>query len=183
MTEHRLYRSRSDLMLGGVCGGIAAYFEMDPSVVRLLAVILAVVGNAGAVIAYIVMWIVVPEEPLEGAGMSAETPASAPDATVPAASAPASGSPAPAPAPAASPAPATTVYAPPTQTPLPSAAHRGPRRGLIWFGVLLIVLGASLLVDRILPGLDLWGFWPATLLGLFLIAAGIRTMVTREEDD
>lgn len=177
MDEHKLYRSRTDRMIGGVCGGIARYFEMDPSVVRLLTVVLAIVGNAAVVIAYIVMWVVVPEEPLGDGEPAVGAPAPA-AATVPTA-APASHA---APAPTAVPTTAApaAVYGPPTD---PQPAHKGARSGLIWFGVLLIVLGASLLVDRMLPGLNLWGFWPATLLGLFLIASGIRTMVTREEDD
>ncbi|MFY9303191.1 MAG: PspC domain-containing protein [Atribacterales bacterium] len=60
--EKRLYRSRTDRMLGGVCGGIAEYFGVDPTLIRLLAVVLIVAGGA-AIIAYIIAWIVIPEEP------------------------------------------------------------------------------------------------------------------------
>jgi phage shock protein C len=62
-TEYkRLYRSRHDRMIGGVCGGLAQYFHMDPTVVRLLAV-LGLVIALGTFWAYIIMMIVVPEEP------------------------------------------------------------------------------------------------------------------------
>ena len=62
-TEYkRLYRSRHDRMIGGVCGGLAQYFHMDPTVVRLLAVLGLVIAG-GTFWAYIVMMIVVPEEP------------------------------------------------------------------------------------------------------------------------
>lgn len=58
----RLYRSKNNSMLAGVCGGIAEYFNADPTVVRLLAVLLLLVFNIGAVIAYLIMIIVVPLE-------------------------------------------------------------------------------------------------------------------------
>ncbi len=59
----RLYRSRDDRMISGVCGGVAKYFNVDPTLVRLLFVAFALGGGAGLV-AYIVMAIVVPEEPV-----------------------------------------------------------------------------------------------------------------------
>jgi len=58
----RLYRSRKDKVLGGVCGGIAEYFEIDPVLVRLLCVLVALLGGAG-VIAYIIAWIIIPKRP------------------------------------------------------------------------------------------------------------------------
>ncbi len=59
----RLYRSRKDRMIGGVCGGLAAYLDIDPTVIRLLFVLLAFAGGPG-LLAYLVMLILVPEEPL-----------------------------------------------------------------------------------------------------------------------
>lgn len=58
----KLYRSQSDRMIFGVCGGLARYFQVDPVVVRLSAVILTLFNFLGLV-AYIIMAIVVPEEP------------------------------------------------------------------------------------------------------------------------
>lgn len=57
----RLYRSRRDRKIAGVCGGIAEHFDIDPVLVRVLAVVLLLCGSAG-LLAYIVLWIVVPEE-------------------------------------------------------------------------------------------------------------------------
>jgi len=57
----KLYRSRSDRKIAGVCGGIAQHFDIDPVLVRVLAVILLLCGSAG-LLAYIILWIVVPEE-------------------------------------------------------------------------------------------------------------------------
>lgn len=64
--ERRLYRSRTDRMIAGVCGGIAAYSGWDPTLVRIAAVAISLVTSGGIVIAYIVLAIVVPEEPGEG---------------------------------------------------------------------------------------------------------------------
>lgn len=58
----RLYRSRDERMISGVCGGIGRYFNVDPTLVRLLFVVFALAGGPG-LIAYIILAIVVPEEP------------------------------------------------------------------------------------------------------------------------
>lgn len=60
--SRRLYRSRSDRMLGGVCGGLADYFNIDPTLVRILMVVLLLAGSAGFWI-YLLLWILIPEEP------------------------------------------------------------------------------------------------------------------------
>lgn len=58
----RLYRSRTERMIGGVCGGLAQYFNIDPTIVRLIFLLLLFAGGAAFLI-YIIMWIVVPLEP------------------------------------------------------------------------------------------------------------------------
>jgi phage shock protein C len=62
-TRGRLYRSRTDRMLGGVAGGLGQYLNVDPVLVRLafVALLLAGVGF----FAYIIAWIIVPEEPVD----------------------------------------------------------------------------------------------------------------------
>ncbi|HEY5879464.1 MAG TPA: PspC domain-containing protein [Nakamurella sp.] len=57
----RLLRSRTDRVFGGVCGGLGRYLNVDPVLLRIAAVALALSGGAG-VIAYIVAWIVIPED-------------------------------------------------------------------------------------------------------------------------
>ena len=59
----RLYRSRKDRMLGGVCGGLAEYFEVDPTIIRLAWVILTLLSLGAGVIAYLIACIVIPEKP------------------------------------------------------------------------------------------------------------------------
>jgi phage shock protein C len=58
----KLYRSRSDRKLAGVCGGLAQFFSLDPTLIRVLFVVLAVLGGSGILI-YLAMWIMVPKEP------------------------------------------------------------------------------------------------------------------------
>jgi phage shock protein C len=59
----RLYRSRDNRMIGGVAGGLGEYLGMDPTIVRLIFILLAF-GVGSGVLAYLVMMLVVPEEPL-----------------------------------------------------------------------------------------------------------------------
>ncbi len=59
--EKRLYRSRSDRMLFGVCGGLAKYFGIDPTIIRIVFVLSIFLDGAG-ILAYIILAIVVPEE-------------------------------------------------------------------------------------------------------------------------
>lgn len=71
-TEYRrLYRSRTDRMVGGVAAGLGQYFSIDPTLVRLLFVIGTLAGGPG-LLAYIILLIIVPEEPLTDAEMSPE---------------------------------------------------------------------------------------------------------------
>lgn len=60
--DKRLYKSNSDKMLCGVCGGIAEYFNIDPTLVRLGLVIFSLAGGSG-VLAYIIAAIIVPDGP------------------------------------------------------------------------------------------------------------------------
>jgi len=57
----RLYRSRTDAILGGVCGGLADYFAVDSSLVRIIFILLAVFTGFG-VLAYVAMWLLIPEQ-------------------------------------------------------------------------------------------------------------------------
>lgn len=59
----KLYRSRTNRMIAGVAGGLGEYFGIDPTLVRLAFVLAALAGGPG-LIAYIIMMIVIPEEPL-----------------------------------------------------------------------------------------------------------------------
>ncbi len=58
----RLYRSRYEKKIGGVCAGLADFFQIDVTVVRLIWVLLAVFAGTG-ILAYIIAWIIIPQEP------------------------------------------------------------------------------------------------------------------------
>jgi phage shock protein C len=60
LEPRKLYRSETQRMVAGVCGGLAEYFNLDVTVVRVLFLILSVFGGSGIVI-YLVMWIIVPD--------------------------------------------------------------------------------------------------------------------------
>ena len=58
----RLYRSKTNRIIAGVCSGIAEYFNVDPTLIRLLGLLFSLSGGAG-VLAYVIAWIIIPEEP------------------------------------------------------------------------------------------------------------------------
>ena len=59
----RLYRSRTDRKIAGVCGGIAEYFGIDPVIVRIIGIILLLPGGLPGFVPYVIMWLIVPEKP------------------------------------------------------------------------------------------------------------------------
>jgi len=65
----RLYRPREGRVVAGVCAGLAAYFAVDPTLVRLAFALLAVFGGAG-ILLYLCAWIVIPEEGGDGTSIA-----------------------------------------------------------------------------------------------------------------
>ncbi|MCK4835399.1 MAG: PspC domain-containing protein, partial [Candidatus Aminicenantes bacterium] len=68
----RLYRSRKDKMIAGVCGGVSEYFNIDPVIIRVITIILTLWGGSG-IIAYIIAMIIIPQSP-ENADESVKKP-------------------------------------------------------------------------------------------------------------
>lgn len=60
----RLYKSRDNTMIDGVCAGIAEYFNIDPTLVRLAWVVFCAMGGSG-IVAYIIASIIIPRRPAE----------------------------------------------------------------------------------------------------------------------
>jgi phage shock protein C len=58
----RLCRARTDRWLGGVCGGIGHYFNLDPTLIRVLFVLFAL-AFGGGFLAYVILWLIIPLEP------------------------------------------------------------------------------------------------------------------------
>jgi phage shock protein C len=58
----RLYRSKNERMLGGVCAGLGEHFDIDPTVIRLVWAVITVLSIGTGVVVYIIAWILIPEE-------------------------------------------------------------------------------------------------------------------------
>ena len=170
----RLYRSRTDTVLGGVASGLAQYLNTDPALVRIAWAILVPLTGGAMFLAYIVAWIVVPEEPYPGAAAGAPAPTSV-----------ASAMPIPAPGGSGEGEPAATD--PVTGEPIQPAADTGSSwtppppmvrstagggAGII-VGVGLVLLGLWFLVREYLPDFN-WNFvWP-----IFIVGIGVLVLVT-----
>ena len=145
----RLYRSRTDTVLGGVAAGLANYLNADPALVRIAWAILVLVTSGAAFLAYIVAWVVVPEEPIAADASTVTVDEGDGDAALPAAGA----------------------------TPGTGRDHGdGGRAGLI-VGIGLVLIGVWFLVRDYLPSIDWNLLWPAILIGigaLILISSARR---------
>lgn len=172
--NRRLYRCRHDKRIAGVASGLAEYFEIDPSLVRILWVISFFFGGLGLFL-YIVMALVVPLEPEYGYAAAASGAALANDPTAPEGDPNAADGTTPGAVPAG-PAPATVGWH------AVPASHRHATRGTgqatTIFGIILILFGALALLDTLLPA---WAdngrfLWPAFIVGLgaLLVLAGVR---------
>ncbi len=62
MESKKLYRSKNQRMICGVCGGIAEYFNIDPTIIRLAWVLFCVAGGSGLLV-YFIAAIIIPDEP------------------------------------------------------------------------------------------------------------------------
>lgn len=167
--DKKLYRSRSDRMIAGVCGGLAEHFGWDPVLVRLVAVALLFVTNGAAGIAYLVMAAVVPESPAEVAAAEPGISSSvdeAPDAgndDVRSAHGQGVG-------------PGQLPPGRPGLAPAPEPAPEArSSRGAVWAGGILVILGLALLADQVF-GMEVWRLWPLLLVfvGIRMIVRGVR---------
>jgi phage shock protein C len=174
VNRHRLYRCRHDKRLAGVSSGLAEYFDVDVSLVRVLWVLSIFFGGIG-ILLYIALAIIVPMEPeyLPQPGARAgEDPAGMAQAV---GAVDAEGNPMTAPGVPAAPHAHTGWYA-------AEEAHRhrsaGSGIGMTFFGLILILFGALALVDGYLPNWADSGriLWPAFILGVgaLLVATAIR---------
>jgi phage shock protein C len=172
----RLYRSRDDRMLAGVAGGLAEMWGADPALIRIIWALLVIFTGGVALLVYIVMAIVIPEED----DVWPVAPASAPTGTN------AAGTPGAAPMTGAT-APTGSGWAQPSDASREAreraraareearAARRAARAerggtsaGLV-IGGLLVLLGLFFLAREYLPNIDFDWFWPLVLVGLGLL--------------
>ena len=155
LTEKRLYRSRDDAFVGGVCAGIADYFDLDPIVVRILAVLFAglTLGVAGVV--YIALWARLPREPEVRAPYDV-LPESAESSAFGC---------------------VDCVSASLKDDERPASSLPLVARLAVAAGLMLLFLAVAISVAPLLPGTQWWQFWPLAALmgGLCLIVIPIRT--------
>lgn len=166
--NRRLYRCDHDRKIAGVAGGIAEYFDMDVSIVRILWVASIFFGGFG-ILLYIVMALIVPLEPV-GPRPGPLWGATAPDGT-------AAGEPGTEPA---------TGSVPAGWPPAPHRhARRGSGMGMTFVGIALILFGGLALVDAYLPSWADQGrfLWPAFILGMgvLLVVASMRRTEKEKE--
>jgi phage shock protein C len=188
----RLYRSRDERMVAGVAGGLAERFDVDPSVVRVLWVVLILLSGGLFLLIYIAMALVVPEARYSAQSWTGPaTAGGGPAGPGPAWGTPSGGSAAFSTDPGAG-SPPTADGSPPEPGSMPSgpppdwsqsnwADDRRRRRrergggGLIG-GTILILLGGYFLIRMLVPELDLGAFWPVVLVavGVALVIGSIR---------
>lgn len=162
--DDRLYRSQDDRAIAGVAGGLAEHWGADPSLVRILWALLAIFTGGIALLVYVIMAIVVPEEDEVFPNGRPAMPVGpvAPDG--------ATGSPEGATAPMAT-RPITRYEARRARRAARRASRQGRdgrdgRVGVAVGGIFLIVLGSWFLLREWLPGIDLDWVWPAILIGI-----------------
>jgi phage shock protein PspC (stress-responsive transcriptional regulator) len=190
--DDRLYRSRTDRVIAGVAGGLAERYDLDPSLVRIAWAVVIILTGGLFFLLYIVMAIVVPEEPLQMTAPMAPTGSEAPmTQPLPAADAAAAGSDAePSPTAAAAAAGATgwaAAGSAPTTGPAPAMSARDARRAArrerrdsnapLVFGAILVIVGIVAFAGQVFPGLDWDVIWPIGLIvigGALILAAARR---------
>ncbi len=150
---NRLHRSRTNRVIGGVCGGLGEYFDVDPTFVRLLFVLLAFWHGLG-LLAYIVLWIVTPERPRVEPPVPRERPGE----------------------PVAGPGGPGELLLPPVELAAPPAAERHPIDRHILAGALLVLLGLIILTENLHL---IWWLSPGSLWPLILIALGAFLLYKR----
>lgn len=64
----RLYRSKNERILGGVCAGLGEHLDVDPTVIRLIWAVVTLISFGTGIIVYILAWIIIPEDDTGGAG-------------------------------------------------------------------------------------------------------------------
>lgn len=149
---NRLYRSRHDRMLAGVAGGVAEMWGADPSLVRVIWALLVIFTGGIALLVYIVMAFVVPEEPLQFEGSAAGAgEASTAEAR----------------------AAALAAHHERVAARRAAGGERGGFPASVILGGFLIVLGGFFLAREFLPSIDFDWFWPLVLVGL-----GVLLVVT-----
>ncbi|MCX6247657.1 MAG: PspC domain-containing protein [Bacteroidetes bacterium] len=150
MESNKFYRSRTDKVFAGVCGGLAEHFVIDSVLIRLLFLVLIFAGGGG-LIAYIVLWIITPEKPIDYSQFknsptmeNQETKTEEPQGSQDNAK----------------------------NDPFRYPPRKPKGRGNLIGGLVLITLGALFLADEFIPHVSFGDLWP-----LILVVIGIGLLI------
>ncbi len=169
--DDRLFRSRDDRMLAGVAGGLAELWDVDPSLIRIIWAVLVPFTGGIALLVYIVMAVVVPEEPSGSFPPFGAMPPAEPSGPPPSSTAQPAG-------------PAGSGWTVPDGSRQEAraarmearAARRAARRagggsgsGALIGGLILVALGLFFLAREWLPALDFDWVWPVILVGIGVV--------------
>lgn len=136
----KLYRSVTDKMIGGVAGGLAEYFEIDPVIVRLLFVLAVIFGGSG-ILAYIILWIVIPQRPYIITPFNSQKEAQSTESK-------------------------SDENKSESESKMNSFTVKPHNNKTVFAGAFLIVLGGLFLLDNFVPHFRFSHFWPLVLIGL-----------------
>ena len=150
-TTKKLYRNRVDRMIGGVAGGLAEYFNIDPTLVRVLFAVSIAFSGVG-ILAYIILWIVVPEQPLIFQSAESESDAETKGEQ------------------SSSLDKEKFTYF--STNEINKATNSARQNKKTFAGAILIILGVLLLLDNLVPRFDFGSYWP-----LILIAIGVAIIL------
>ncbi len=159
--EEKLYRSRKRRVIGGVAAGLGEYFNLDPILVRVILIIISLINGIG-IILYIILWIIIPEEPWEMAydfgNKGATATGSVKDKSDDSKN------------------PETNTADVNFEDLNTKTDQKKSNTGRTVFGIILIGAGLLFLVDNIFPYFDFEDFLPLALIagGIALIINSIR---------
>jgi len=162
MAARRLFRSRRDGLIAGVCAGLADYFDVDPSLVRLIFILAIFLGGAGLVV-YLVAWLIVPENPEQSPTAAFAKNQQMKEEVV------------------GELRRVGSTLAEKFEATLENGEERPERRSTVFVGLALIVLGAAFLFKNFVPWLAFEKLWPILLIGvgvLLLVGAARREKVS-----
>jgi phage shock protein C len=185
LMNRQLFRCRDDRMLAGVACGLAELWNMDPTLVRIIWALLVPFTGGFALLVYVIMAVVVPEEDEEPIAYAQSAPASStPPGPSPSAGGAGPGEPLvpPIPAPPAVPPPPPLDWrdarreARAGRRAARRARRSGPGNGGLLIGALLVIAGVYFLVREYIPDIDVNWIWPGALivLGVFVLMSAFR---------
>ena len=143
MKTKKIYRSRANVVIAGVCAGLADYFEIDETLVRIIFVLLAIGGGSGVLI-YFILWLVIPEKGNKKVDLEENVKEFADDISNKA-----------------------KTVAKEFKKEIKVEKIKPEKRSGSFFGLALILWGGILLIDKLAPMVIRWDYvWPGMLIFL-----------------